>query len=108
MVGYVKLSEPPMWCIQYPTCSACEVDLDTDGDGWTCPSCGTTWPMSAGDGDKGELHESWAGEELPGPVLTAEQAAAEACYRNRLRLHEEYPKAVPRPIPPKHMQEAGK
>ena len=38
-MDYIKLDKAPVWVLQYPTCSACTVDLDTDGDGWLCPQC---------------------------------------------------------------------
>jgi hypothetical protein len=63
MSDYLRLDEAPQWCLSYPTCSACCVDLDTDLDSWTCPSCGTEWDMDAGDGDIGELYSTQCGEE---------------------------------------------
>jgi hypothetical protein len=53
----IRLEKPPEFVIRYPQCSACDVDLDHDGDMWTCPKCGTTWPHDANDGDLGELRE---------------------------------------------------
>jgi len=50
--------------MHYPTCGACDVDLDHDGDGWTCPKCATTWDSNASDGDTGELWSSWSGEDF--------------------------------------------
>lgn len=64
MTEYIKLTEAPMWVIQYPQCGACMVDLYTDGDGWLCEVCGTTWDMRANDGDPGTLFENWSGEVL--------------------------------------------
>ena len=74
MADYVKLDSPPVWCIQYPTCSACEVELELCED-WGCPVCGTRWSAYANDGDKGELYESWSGETLDSPPVTHSEAS---------------------------------
>lgn len=74
MVDYVKLDSPPVLCIQFPTCSACEVDLELC-EGWECPVCGTRWSASANDGDQGELYESWSGEKLDSPTVTHPEAS---------------------------------
>jgi hypothetical protein len=60
----VRYDEPPQFVLHYPTCSACMVDLEHDGDGWQCPKCGTAWDSNAGDGDDGELYPDWAGEDF--------------------------------------------
>ena len=60
----VRYSEPPTFVMHYPTCSACSIDLDHDGDGWTCPKCETAWDTNASDGDEGELWESYSGESF--------------------------------------------
>lgn len=63
--GYLRLPQAPQWCIQYPTCSACELDLDVDYDaGWLCVSCGTTWPLGAEDGDLGQVNEAADGPQV--------------------------------------------
>lgn len=98
--GYVRLSEAPAWCIQYPTCSACEVELDTDGGGWTCPNCGTSWDMQAGDGDRGCLYADWSGEESDGPIVTESEARAWGHYRDRLEAHRRWPDLVAEPKRP--------
>lgn len=72
--GYIKLKRAPEWVLQFPQCSACMVDLETDGDGWICPVCGTSWSTDANDGDVGELYESWSGEKLDGPALGEHEA----------------------------------
>ena len=73
MNDYLRLSKPPSISWSAPTCSTCEVDLEYD-DGWLCPSCGTAWGSMAGDGDDGELYESWAGEPADGPEVTEVEA----------------------------------
>ena len=73
MNDYLRLSKPPTISWSAPMCSACYVDLECD-DGWLCPSCGTAWGSMAGDGDDGELYESWAGEPADGPEVTVGEA----------------------------------
>ena len=100
MADYIRLAEAPMWCIQYPTCSACAVDLETDGDGWTCPCCGTSWDMSAGDGDRGELYAAWAGEESDGPIVSEDDAWRWGDYFDALDRHRRLPEFCPEPKKP--------
>ena len=73
MNDYLRLTKPPTIVLLAPICSVCEVDLEND-DGWLCPSCGTAWGYMAGDGDDGELYESWAGEPADGPAVTEDEA----------------------------------
>ena len=61
---YVRYAEPPQFVLNYPTCSACVVDLDHDCDGWQCPKCGTSWASDASDADEGELYAAWSGESV--------------------------------------------
>lgn len=100
MSDYIRLAEPPAWCLEYPTCSACAVDLDTDGDGWTCPTCGTSWGMDAGDGDRGTLYADWAGEEPTGPQVTQGDAWRWGDYHERMERHRRLPDFCPKPTPP--------
>ena len=54
----------------YPTCDGCEVEVDGDGDGWLCPSCGTAWDgdnLEYGEGE-GTRFEDWSGETRTGPI----------------------------------------
>lgn len=101
MPDYIRLPEPPQLCMRYPTCSACAVVLETDGDGWTCPICGTQWEMSAGDGDTGELYPDWAGEEADGPEVKTEDAWRWGAYQERLALHQHHPGLFSKPEPPR-------
>lgn len=100
MSGYIRLSKAPQWCIQYPTCSACDVELHTDGDGWTCPSCGTSWDMQAGDGDTGTLYADWAGEEPTGPSVSDGDAWRWGDYLKKKERHRLLPEFCPEPTPP--------
>lgn len=72
---YIKLTEPPRFVFQDPTCSACGVDLVSE-DGWLCPVCGTSWSYDASDDDPGNLYEEWSGEELD-----AEPVDEDAAYQ---------------------------
>lgn len=93
--NYLKLNEPPRICMQYPTCSACCVDLDHDGDGWTCPSCGTIWDTNADEDAEGELYADWSGEEPEGPEADVDQAWLWGVYLTALRRHRLFPNAYP-------------
>ena len=106
MPDYIRLSKPPQWCIQYPTCSACTVDLDTDGDGWVCPVCGTLWSQDAGDGDEGSLYTEWAGEEADGPIVPEDDAWRWGDYHERMERHRLLPKFCPEPKRPTERTDA--
>ena len=80
--GYIKLAEAPTWVVQYPQCSACEVDLILD-DGWLCPVCGSCWPGEANDGDQGELFESWSGETIDGDPVPNDDAWREGARHEK-------------------------
>lgn len=73
MPDYQRLEDPPRWCAQQPTCSACQVTLGflADYSVWQCPSCGSMWDRKASDGDEGQL-------PFPaptGPVIPNERAS---------------------------------
>lgn len=60
----IRLTEPPTIYVRDPLCSACVEELEHDGDGYTCPQCGTYWDNSAyGSDDSGTLFPDWSGEE---------------------------------------------
>lgn len=98
--NYIKLDKAPVWCIQYPTCSACEIDLFTDGDGWICDSCGTAWGMNANDGDPGELYAEWSGEKPGGPPASLGRAWHWGAYIKQLLDHHSFPDIVGAPRRP--------
>lgn len=100
MSDYIRLSQPPMWVINYPTCSACAVDLETEGDGWTCPSCGTSWSMDANDGDRGTLYADWSGEDPTGPEVDEADAWRWGDYMARMERHRLLPDFCPKPERP--------
>lgn len=81
MTEYIKLAEAPTFVFQNPTCGACSVELDTE-EGWVCPCCGTSWSYDAGDGDTGELYESWSGETLDSETVS-EDAAYDAGAKHK-------------------------
>jgi hypothetical protein len=97
---YIRLNEAPRWVVQYPQCSACAVDLETDGDGWTCPVCGTAWAMNAGDGDVGELYPNWSGEVATGPLVHEQEAFLWGSYHERMERHKLFPNTYPEPRRP--------
>jgi hypothetical protein len=72
----VRLAEAPHYVLHYPTCSACLVDLEHDGDSFQCPKCGTSWDSNAGDGDEGTLYPEWSGEDFDGdqPIVSHDDA----------------------------------
>lgn len=82
MSEYIKLAEAPVFVFQSPTCGACSVELEHDGDGWECPCCGTIWVGDACDGEQGELYESWSGETLDGETVS-EDAAYDAGNKHK-------------------------
>ena len=61
---YLRLAEPPTLRVSHPTCSACDVKLNLVV-GWQCPSCGTTWPADADNGDVGALNDTLTGPTIP-------------------------------------------
>lgn len=65
MSGYVKLSEAPTLVFRAPECGTCYQECESDGDGWLCPSCGTSWGGNDYD-QEGQLYEAWSGETLDG------------------------------------------
>ena len=75
-----RLAEAPQFVMHYPSCSACVVDLDHDGDSWTCPKCQTSWDSNAGDGDTGDLYAEWSGEDVSDLPEITEREAATAPY----------------------------
>lgn len=95
MTAAVRLAEAPRFVLQYPLCGACHVELDHDGDSFTCPSCRTSWDSNAGDGDSGTLYAEWSGEQPAGEILTEDEASVVALYRERLDRHERWGKGDP-------------
>jgi hypothetical protein len=74
MSGYIKLAEAPTLSIRMPDCGACLIEIESDGDGYQCPCCGTSWNYDAGEDTKGELYEDWSGEPAEGPVVDNDEA----------------------------------
>ena len=70
-MAYLRLLNPPvMWTFD-PVCGTCTTTLDSDGDGWVCKSCGSSWSYNNGDGEYGTLAPP---EETEGPALCANTA----------------------------------
>lgn len=62
----IRYATPPTMNLRVPECSACMVSVESDGDGWVCPVCGTAWSYNDGDEDPGTLYADWSGEEVSG------------------------------------------
>lgn len=60
-----RLAEAPVLSLNAPDCGTCEVSVESDGDGWTCPNCWSTWSYDQGDGDVGQLHDYEDPDALP-------------------------------------------
>lgn len=96
MNDYIKLPKAPEWVLQYPKCSVCTSELETDGDGWTCPTCGTFWDMKAGDGDTGILYADWSGDEPGGAEVANDHEALQwSVYREQVDKHRRWPDLFP-------------
>ena len=65
MNQYIKLSKAPTIYFQSPVCNVCAIYVESDGDQWVCPCCGTSWSFGATDGDVGDLCDEW--DDLPDP-----------------------------------------
>ena len=70
----VKFAEAPLLTRTDPTCAACAVDVESDGDGYVCPTCGTSWPYDADEDEHGTLYEEWSGEDLDIAVTDPDSA----------------------------------
>lgn len=82
---YLHLTNPPALLHPgNPTCEACLVDTDHDGDNWVCPSCGTAWPGGVYEADPKDatLFPDWSGEPLTGPVCPNDVAATVSSIRD--------------------------
>jgi hypothetical protein len=64
MSAKVRYETAPILSLQYPVCDSCSLDVESSGDGWECPQCGTSWDYGDGDGDKGILYAEWSGESV--------------------------------------------
>jgi hypothetical protein len=85
----IKLQAPATLSINYPDCSVCNVAVESDGDGYICPTCGTYWSYDDGDGDTGTLYEDWSGETLDLPFSDADDAWMTTINANSKRLAAE-------------------
>jgi hypothetical protein len=74
MNKYLRLTEAPRLMFQDPLCDACSIEVESTGDGWECPTCGTAWDYNDGDDAVGTLYEEWSGEPAEGPESTNEAA----------------------------------
>lgn len=76
MSHHIRYTEAPSLRMSI-SCSGGSCGDDTiewDADGGTCTDCGTTWSSNSGDGDTGELYESWADDEQrTGPIVDPDE-----------------------------------
>ena len=77
---YLRLDQAPYLEFAYPSCTACAVEVDHDGEDFVCPSCGTAWPTNSSESTRGDLFESWSGE-LPGGLVTTVEEAWKVAMR---------------------------
>jgi len=74
---YLRLQEAPrLMHPGNPSCGACTIVTDFDGDQWLCPGCGTAWPVEnlESDGADAVMFPEWSGNEMTGPVCPNDQA----------------------------------
>lgn len=72
-----RLAEAPVLVLNNPDCGTCDVTVEADSEGYTCPNCGTYWSYSdnPGDGDEGQLYAEWSGEDVDDlPLVNDEDA----------------------------------
>jgi hypothetical protein len=59
----VRYAEPPVLVFTSPECGNCMISVESDGDGWECPACGTSWGWNDYD-QEGTQYADWSGEEV--------------------------------------------
>ena len=67
----VRYAEPPHLIHMSPECGGCSISVDSDDDGWVCPTCGTTWDYNDYD-KRGTAYADWSGEDVAGLPLIDE------------------------------------
>ena len=92
----VKYAVAPRLSMNDPDCSACAVSVESTGDGWECPTCGTAWDYSDGEDDCGQLFEEWSGEELDLELTDPDDAWEVTIPAERKRRATEYAAIVNR------------
>ena len=81
----VKFAVAPTLSLNVPDCSACIVPVESTGDGYECPTCGTAWDYDASEDTPGDLYESWSGEVLDIEVSEPDDAWKTTISANRER-----------------------
>lgn len=59
----VRYATPPDLIHMAPECGGCGIPVCSDGDGWVCPTCGTTWDWNDYD-QPGTAYADWSGEDV--------------------------------------------
>lgn len=85
---YLALDTAPCLSIRYPDCDACCVEVESDGDGFVCPSCGTYWGYEDGEDVPGTLVGEWSGEKPEGPKVSNNNAWLVARKTGSARFEE--------------------
>ena len=75
---YLRLDKAPELIVEMPICGACDINVEHDGNGYVCPSCGTAWDS---DPEHGQLAAEWSDEEAIETQVTKSEDA-------HLRSHE--------------------
>jgi predicted RNA-binding Zn-ribbon protein involved in translation (DUF1610 family) len=65
----VRYAEPPVLDYMAPHCGNCGIEVGSDGDGWTCPTCGTSWDWDDYE-QPGTPYEEWSGESVDDLPIT--------------------------------------
>lgn len=87
---YLHLDRAPTLRYLAPLCSACQEDVQPDGEGgMICPGCGTHWTTVA-DNASGVLYADWSGETPAGPRVPRDDAYQYAGLPSEQRLERLY------------------
>lgn len=81
----VKFAEAPRMIRNEPDCEACSVTVESDGDGYQCPTCGTHWSYDHDEDAPGTLYEEWSGVELDLEISDPDDAWHVTIAANRER-----------------------
>jgi hypothetical protein len=67
----VRYAEAPYLIHVNPECGNCGISVESDGDGWECPACLTTWDWNDYD-ERGTQYADWSGESVDDLPITDE------------------------------------
>ena len=54
---------PPTLTKSYPTCDGCDLEVESDGDGWLCPRCRVHWDYETREDEPGNWLDEDESEE---------------------------------------------